>query len=135
MPSETFVGRLENVSRICEFAAHAARDAGLDEKAVYAVELAVDEACTNIIEHSYGSERIGNIECTCEVTTRGIKIILRDFGRAFNPDDVPVPNLKARLQELQSRGAGLFLIKKLMDEVKFEFSETEGNRLTLVKKR
>jgi serine/threonine-protein kinase RsbW len=112
-----------------------AQKAGLDDMAVYSVELAVDEACTNIIEHAYGGEGKGEIQCTCQILEDGIKVILRDQGRAFNPENVPVPKPKARLKEVKARGAGLFLIRKLMDEVQFDFSKEEGNRLTLIKRK
>lgn len=135
METMTFPGTLENVSRICEFVVDAAREAGLDENAAYAVELAVDEACTNIIEHAYRGEGVGEIECTVQPIPGKLTVTLRDFGRSFNPDKIPVPNPKAPLKDLKSRGAGLYLIRKMMDEVKFEFSKTDGNRLTLVKRQ
>jgi serine/threonine-protein kinase RsbW len=135
METVIFPGRLGEVARICEFASAMAQKAGLDDMAVYSVELAVDEACTNIIEHAYGGDGKGDIECTCQVLEDGIKVILKDRGRAFNPDNVPVPNPKARLKEVKARGAGLFLIRKLMDEVQFDFSKEEGNRLTLIKRK
>ena len=60
-------------------------------------------------------------------------MILRDHGRPFNPGRVPKPRLKTRLKDLPSGGAGLFLIHKMMDEVRFEFSSEKGNILTMVK--
>ena len=47
-------GVLENVSVACDFVVEQAREAGLDERAIHHCYLAVDEACTNIIEHGYG---------------------------------------------------------------------------------
>jgi serine/threonine-protein kinase RsbW len=135
MQTKTFSGRLENISRICEFAVAAAADAGLDSNAAYAVELAVDEACTNIIEHAYGGEGRGDIIITCEASPTGLTVILQDYGKPFNPDKIPVPNPKASLSKVQPRGAGLFLIRKMMDEVHFEFSKEKGNRLTMVKRK
>jgi serine/threonine-protein kinase RsbW len=95
----------------------------------------VDEACTNIIEHAYGGDGKGEIHCTCEILANGLKVVLRDNGRSFNPDNVPAPKPKARLKEVKARGAGLYLIRKMMDEVTFEFSKEDGNRLTLIKLR
>jgi serine/threonine-protein kinase RsbW len=135
MVTATFPGRLAEVARICEFVSKNAVTAGLDDMAVYSVELAVDEACTNIIEHAYGGDGKGEIECSCEILPNGFKVVLRDFGRSFNPDKVPAHKPKARLQEVKARGAGLYLIRKMMDEVSFEFSQKEGNRLTLFKRR
>ena len=72
----TFPGRFEGLAAISEFVTRAAMDAGLDARAIYAVQLAVDEACSNIIEHAYGGEGRGNIECTCRVNDMGLTIIL-----------------------------------------------------------
>lgn len=128
-------GRLENLAKIREFVVEAAKSAGFDELDVYAVELAVDEACANIIEHAYGGEGIGDIHCTCLVTEDGLTILLKDHGKPFDPESVPEPNLHAPIEELQPGGAGLFLMRKMMDEVEFRFDPVKGNVLKLVKRK
>ena len=134
MAQKTFIGRFENLSLIGAFVSQAARKAGLDDEAIYAVELAVDEAATNIIEHGYGGETNGQIYCSCENLGNGLKIVLLDHGREFDPDVVPEPTFHGKsIENITPRGLGLFFIKKLMDEVKFEFSQDQGNRLTMVK--
>ena len=76
MPTQTYPGRYASLAKISEFVAKSAAKAGFDNKEVYAVKLAVDEACTNIIEHGYGGEGKGKIRCTCDVTSGQIKITL-----------------------------------------------------------
>ena len=61
MPKKLFPGRYASLAEIGEFIGLAAQAAGFDSKDVYAIKLAVDEACTNIIEHGYGGEGIGKI--------------------------------------------------------------------------
>jgi len=135
MPQKTFVGRLENLSQIGQYIAKAARKAGLDDEAIYAVELAVDEAATNIIEHGYGEGQDGKIVCSYEILQDGLKIILKDNAGEFDPDSVPEPSFYGKkIENLTPRGLGLFFIKKLMDEVIFDFSPGDGNSLTLIKK-
>jgi serine/threonine-protein kinase RsbW len=133
MPTKTFPGRYDNLAKIRRFVSRCARQAGLDEKAVYAVKLAVDEACSNIIEHAYGGEDKGDIKCTCQISEGALTIILRDEGRSFDPEKVPEPRKDVPLKKIKPRGAGLYLIRQLMDEVVFDFSEGEGNTLSLVK--
>jgi len=136
MPQKTFPGRLENLSLIGAFVSKAARKAGLDEAAVYAVELAVDEAATNIIEHGYGGESNRKICCSCETLGNGIKIVLQDNGQKFDPESVPEPSFHGKsIENVTPRGLGLFFIKKMMDEVQFEFTQDRGNRLTMIKWR
>jgi serine/threonine-protein kinase RsbW len=133
MDTATFPGRYESLANIGEFVVQAAKDAGLDPNAVYAVELAVDEACSNIIDHAYGGENIGVMHCSIVVESGKLTVILRDQGRPFDPDSVPEPILNVPLEDLKIGGAGLFLIHKMMDEVHYESLPETGNVLTLVK--
>jgi serine/threonine-protein kinase RsbW len=130
-----FPGQFDSLAKIGKFVTRAARSAGLAPNDVYAVEMAVDEACTNIIEHAYGGEGRGDIECTCQIDTRGLKVTLRDRGSTFDPSEIPEPNIDTSLEERDVGGLGLFLIYKLMDEVRFEFNPDSGNVLTLVKRK
>ena len=129
-----FPGRFESLEKISRFIKKAAEKAGLDENQTYSVELAVDEAASNIIEHAYGAEDMGPIECACIVTDEGLTIILKDKGNAFNPDAVPDVKTDQPLEERRPGGAGVFLMKKVMDSVKFEFTP-QGNILTMFKRK
>ena len=135
MPTQTFPGQFASLAKISEFVAQATEQAGFDSKDVYAVRLAVDEACSNIIEHAYGGDADGNIICTCDVEDAQIKITLKDFGTEFSPEDVPEPKFDVPLDELKPRGAGLFFMRKLMDEVHFDFHKNKGNVLVMVKRK
>jgi serine/threonine-protein kinase RsbW len=130
----TFSGRFESLPQICRFFTKGAREARLDSRATYAVKLAVDEACSNIIEHAYGGENKGEIQCTWELIERGLKIIIRDWGKPFDPESMPKPNFNVPLENLPKRGAGLLMIHGAMDEVRFDPSTGQGNVLTMTKK-
>ncbi len=135
MPTKTFPGRLDALSSIREFVARVATDAGLSAKDVYAVVLSVDEACSNIVEHAYQGRQSGEIECECWWSGSEFHIILRDQGEPFDPEAVPEPQVEGPLEQLSLGGAGLFLMRKLMDSVEFEFSPEKGNVLRMVKRR
>jgi len=131
----TFPARFDSLAAIGELATHAAEAVGFDARAVYAVQLAVEEACANIIEHAYGGEGRGDIECTCIVNNNGLTVILRDYGRPFDPTSVPDPDLCASLEDREVGGLGLYCIRQLMDKVRFEFTPDSGNVLTMVKRK
>jgi serine/threonine-protein kinase RsbW len=133
--STAFPGRFSSLAKIARFVRQAARDAGLNDQATYEVELAVDEACTNIIEHGYGGEGRGRIECTCLTTDAGLCITLKDWGSPFDPIVVPRPKRDVPLAKLRSRGAGLDLIQASMDKVRYDRAPGGGNVLMMVKKR
>ncbi len=135
MSTVTFPGDFESLAKISEFVTQAAREAGLNNSDVYAVELAVDEACSNIIDHAYGGEGKGDIECSVEVTDQGLTIILRDFGQSFRPESIKPPRLDAPLKKVKSRGVGLYLIKSMMDEVYYQASSDNGNQWIMIKRR
>jgi serine/threonine-protein kinase RsbW len=135
MPTRTFSGRYKNLAKIADFVSGIAQDAGFDTAQVYSLQLAVDEACTNIIEHGYGGEGRGKIVCACDLSANGLTITLKDWGRKFDPEEVPKPNYNVPLEKLQKRGAGLYLMNKIMDRVHYQFDDKKGNQLTMFKKK
>lgn len=130
-----FTARYENLEAIDQFVADAAERAGFDHCTVYQVQLAVDEACSNIIQHAYGGEGRGVIECSHIVQDGDLTIVLRDYGDPFDPSAVPEPNTEADLEQRTGGGLGLYFIYQIMDEVTFDFDSEEGNVLTLVKRK
>jgi serine/threonine-protein kinase RsbW len=128
----------DNLDILREYVGRIAADCGMSPKDIYSVELAVDEASTNIIEHAYGGECPKTIDLYCQVTPQALTIILHDHGEPFNPLEVPEPDFDAPLEERDNGGLGLFLMRKLMDEIHFAFvlgSEISDNTLTMVKLR
>jgi serine/threonine-protein kinase RsbW len=133
--SQKFPGCYQSLAKIAELVRCACAQTGFDSCTTYSVETAVDEACSNIIEHAYGGEDIGDIQCTYRIEEKGLVIILQDTGCTFNPDDVPSANLQTPLKRLKNQGLGLYFIHKIMDEVHFESSPETGNSLTLIKNK
>jgi serine/threonine-protein kinase RsbW len=127
-------GKYENLTKICDFVTDWAVDAGFDERGVHAVQMAVDEACSNIIEHAYGGEDKGDIYLQCRLLENGLKVTIQDQGAPFDPQTVSPPKIHAPLEERGDGGLGLFLMKQLMDDVTFDFDD-RGNTLVMVKNR
>ncbi len=123
MKHTVFPGRYENLEKICDLVTDQAVEAGFDDTAVYAIQTAVDEACSNIIEHAYGGEDNGDIEISITTNKQCIKIKLVDHGKPFDPNSIPEPNIGADLEQRQAHGLGLYFMHKLMDDVCFEFSK------------
>jgi len=117
-----FTAQFDNLETVRQFIGDAARNTGLDDSDVYAAQLAVDEAFTNIIEHAYDGESLEKIECSYKITESGLVITLTDCGKPFDPAAVPVPNLDAELEARDVGGLGLYFIRALMDEVEFTFT-------------
>ena len=135
METVVFPGKFAVLADISSFVTRAAVEAGLDHEATYAVQIAVDEACTNIIEHAYGGEGQGSITCSVETGGTGLTVILTDTGKPFHPEKIRDPNIKVPLSKRKERGLGLYFIRHYMDEVSFEITQDGSNRLILVKHR
>jgi serine/threonine-protein kinase RsbW len=131
----TVTAALKNLAQIGDYVLDVARQAGLSDKAGYAVQMAVDEACANIIEHAYGSEGKGDIRIDCISQEAGLEVIIIDQGRPFEPDQIPRLDPATPLEERTRRGMGLFFIYKLMDRVEYRFNTPQGNKLILFKSK
>ncbi|MCA9899412.1 MAG: ATP-binding protein [Anaerolineales bacterium] len=140
---QTFPGRYEEIQKICQFVANGAAASGLDATAVFHIELACDEACTNVIEHAYGGEDQGEIRVSWQLLDKAFTIVIHDNGRSFDPDAVPKPALPKLpddapppdIEDVKVGGLGIHFMEQLMDEVVFSFDDGTGNTLTLVKKK
>jgi serine/threonine-protein kinase RsbW len=133
MESITVPATLDSLATISEFVTDATARAGLDDHAAWQVQLAVDEAATNVIQHGYDKHDIGDIRIEWRITGAELIVTLYDKGRSFNPDDVPAPDITSPLEERQAGGLGLYLMNKLMDSVQFEFGGPDGNVLIMSK--
>ncbi len=133
MATRKFPGRFASLDAIREYVGKYAARAGLSDKGIYEVQLAVDEACSNIIEHGYGEESRGDIECSCVIDGSGLTLQLRDWAPSYKPGKVRRPDLSSPIEDVELRGADMVLIHKLMDLVSYEDMPDEGNLLTLVK--
>lgn len=134
MTTRIFPGRYESLANIAELVRSAAKESGLGYTAIFELETAVDEAVSNIIEHAYGGEGIGEIWCSCAPQKDGLLVTLIDHGQPFDPACVPIPDVKALLKDRKNNGLGYFMMCQLVDKVEFVFDK-EQNRLTLFKKK
>lgn len=131
----SFKAQLENIPPACEFVVEAAEAAGLDERATYHCQLAVDETCTNIIEHGFTKSQhghLGTIDIVTGVDDDSFIIVISDNSPAFNPLTHDDPNPSEDLANRAPGGWGIYFIKKLMDAVDYRFVE-DKNQLTLRK--
>lgn len=129
------IAKFEYLDEIREFVGEIARAGGFGSKDVYDIQLAVDEAASNIIEHAYEGVKNGVLEISCGVKDGAMTIVMVDYGESFDASVIPVPNLKADLSERKIGGLGIFLMRKLMDEVYYESRRDRGNILTMIKRR
>ncbi len=105
---------------------------GMSQGALYDLQLAVDEACTNVITHGYAGMDPGSIILELEVKPGSVRVALTDFGHSFEPDSTPVPDISASIEQRSEGGFGLFFIRQSVDEMDYRVTE-DGNTMVLTK--
>lgn len=131
--SLTVASDVANLEIVADFIIQTAQKAKLDDQGIFAIQMAVDEACTNIIEHAYAGAP-GDIHLTCLVKSGECVVTIRDHGRPFDPECVPQPDISCSLEERCIGGLGLHFMRKLMDEVHFSFDPEKGNQVVMIKR-
>lgn len=128
VPSST-----ENLALIREFVTSVGRQATLSDEEINKLELAVDEACANVIEHAYGHDITKDVSVRATFDDEKLKISVIDEGRGFDPSKVNQKSVDELVQERRSGGLGIRLIKTLMDEVSYEIEPGLKNELHMTK--
>lgn len=126
---------LDHVEVARDFVAEIARQVPMTPKEIYDLELVVTEALTNVMEHAYEGDEGRAVEVLVTPDQEQLTIVISHQGREFNPDAVPDPNMREYLAERRVGGLGLFLMKKLMDEVEYTTSEDGRRQIRLMKRR
>ena len=101
-------------------------------KALYAVHLVCEELVVNVVSYAYPPEAEGYLVVEIERTDTCLTIRFRDGGVAFNPLSKKMPDVSLPLEKRPIGGLGIFLTRKLMDDVSYERVQDE-NVLTIKK--
>ena len=108
---------------------------GFEDADAMNLMLAVDEACTNIIRHTYGGQPDKSICLRIESLADRLELVLEDTGPPMPERALEPRPPRHEGEELKPGGLGTFFITSIMDRVAYESEPGRGNRLTLVKYR
>lgn len=125
--------RTENLSIIRDFIGSAASELKLPGEMIENIILAVDEACTNIIKHAYKYSPDGDITVTIKPSSSKFIVSIIDNGISFEPESIPEPDLQKYYRQRRVGGLGVYLMKTLMDEVKYVSKPGKYNEVLLSK--
>lgn len=129
VPSET-----RHLATLRDFVEQATAEAGVAQEERRRLVLVVDEAVSNVMEHGYEGRPDGSIEVELAVERPRVEVRIRDQGRRFDSSRAgPFAAEPPRLEGLRSRGYGLVLIHRLMDEVHYSLRSERVNELVLVR--
>lgn len=128
----SLAAQVESLPVFRSFIDDACKQAHIEEEICFDIKLAVDEACTNIIQHGYKGVEPGSIILSLQYGARQVAVRLSDFGRPFEPSEPLPPDTKAAFEEGELDGYGLFFIYQSMDVVSYD-STAGCNTLTMIK--
>jgi len=129
VPSST-----ENLAMIRDFVGSIGERAGFAAADLAKLELAVDEACANVMEHAYGSDATREVMVKATVDAECVQIQIVDTGKGFDPNLVEQTDLEQLVRDRRTGGLGMRLIRSVMDEVKYEIVPGQKNELRMTKR-
>ncbi|NIR52436.1 SpoIIE family protein phosphatase [candidate division KSB1 bacterium] len=116
-----------------DFVTQVGKKHGFSDKMINSFKLAIDEAATNIIRYAYRDSE-GLITLRTIVRKNSLTLCIIDQGTYFDPKRVKDPDLKRYMDIGKKGGLGIFIMRKLMDEIDYRRTE-EGNELRITKYR
>lgn len=128
----TVKAHTENLSVVRSALEEFALTCGATKKNVFDLQLAVDEAFTNIIKHAYSYDENQDVIILMRQEEHKLIVSLTDKGKSFNIDTYQKPNVKSRIKLKKRGGVGVFLMTQLMDEVTYD-KQNGSNIITMAK--
>jgi len=129
VPSST-----ENLSMIRDFVKSIGTQSGMGDMDVARLELVVDEACANVMEHAYDADSNKEVSIRAIVDDDSVQIAVTDSGKGFDPATVEQLKLKELVSARATGGLGMRIINSFMDEVHYEMQPGVKNELKMVKR-
>jgi anti-sigma regulatory factor (Ser/Thr protein kinase) len=127
-------GDITYLHRIREFIAGIATEVGIDQQDIDNIELAVDEACTNVIEHGYAPDDPDKeITVRMEIDTSKLVLTVIDHAKPFNIVQYIPRDISELQEEGQDGGLGIRLIKRIMDTIDYKTTSDGYNELVMTK--
>ena len=124
---------VEQIAMLPEFVETVAREAQLDHKAVFNLNLALEEAVSNVIMYAYPEGTEGMVDVDAVVDGKQVTFVITDSGKPFDPTAKEEVNINTGMAERPIGGLGIHLVRTIMDTVSYE-RKGENNILTITKK-
>ena len=124
---------LSEISRLNGFIEDIGEAFSLTPDVVFNLTLVLEEAVVNVINYAYPKEEHESIYLSAKMQDGSIIFVLSDSGKEFDPTMAPDADITLSAEDRQIGGLGIFLIRQIMNEVKYERIDGK-NVLTLEKK-
>ena len=131
--SIVLANEISEVSKLNDFIEEIGREFAIAPDVLFNLNLVLEEAVVNVINYAYPKEEHEFIYLSASMHEGSIVLVLTDTGKAFDPTAAPEADITLSADERQIGGLGIFLIRQIMNEVRYERIEGK-NVLTLEKK-
>ena len=133
MKKLTMKAERENIPEVIDFVDRELDELGCPEKTKTQINIAIDELYGNIASYAYGEENGGvTVIIDGDSTPGAVSISFQDEGKPFNPLESGEPDVTLPARERKVGGLGIFLVRKSMDDVRYEYRD--GKNILTIRK-
>lgn len=123
--------KIEEIDEAVQKATAFASDAGFGDDALFGIDMAVREALANAVKHGNKLDASKQVEVTLTKRSNEMEILIRDFGKGFDVEEVPDPTNPENL--LKASGRGILFMHNFVDKVEWERAATGGMIVKMIK--
>ena len=124
---------VQQISKLADFVDAIAEEASIDPSLAMSLNLALEEAVTNVVMYAYPAGEEGDVDIVAELSDGSLLFTISDKGIPFDPTKKEDADITLGVEERQIGGLGIFLVRQLMDTVEYERKD-DYNILTMKKK-
>lgn len=126
-----FKAEINQIKEATDFIENILADAECSVKSKMQINIAVDEIFSNIVHYAY-EKNDGEVTLKCIIENEKVKLKFLDTGKPYNPFEKEDPDTSLSAEERSIGGLGIYMVKKSMDKVEYEYKEGQ-NILTVEK--
>jgi anti-sigma regulatory factor (Ser/Thr protein kinase) len=124
---------VQQISKLADFVDTIAEEASIDPSLAMSLNLALEEAVTNVVMYAYPAGEEGDVDIVAELSDGSLLFTISDKGIPFDPTKKEDADITLGVEERQIGGLGIFLVRQLMDTVEYE--RKDGYNILTMKKK
>jgi sigma-B regulation protein RsbU (phosphoserine phosphatase) len=124
---------IQQIPQLAEFVETIAEEKNLDQATAMSLNLALEEAVTNVIVYAYPDGIDGLVDIEAYIREDHLEFIISDSGKPFDPTAAPQADVTLGVEDRKIGGLGIYLVRNIMDTVSYRY-ENGKNILTMIKK-
>ncbi len=110
---------IRQIPELATFVEHIANEANMDVSTALSVNLALEEAVTNVMLYAYPKNTKGQVDIKASILPEKIRFVITDSGIPFDPTEKEDVNVDLSLEDRPIGGLGIFLVRNIMDQIAY----------------